>query len=373
MRKIIIILASLLFCIAITANIMVPEPRLLVSEIFFEGDEWKIEAVVIQGYLPQSDNLDSVILETSSGQSYFKPGIVVAEGEMIMITKDSLITPLSINKSGDFINMKEYTYGTEWIEWDLQWIQNIKFGDYEGSTCSSPNEGQSMVLQQFELILVILVYERFFWLVKENNPTPGSDPFNCSNRDTISGYIYDKNMNPLKGAELRYCNKAGSQGTNPELPQIITDNYGHFDSIMMYSKLYDASVILGDSIILNTTFNVELDSSNTYIFKADNYLVGNKKILDNRHSASLTNYPNPVRDQTTFSITIPENIHFKNAIIKVFNCSGIIVDLIPIAYNNTNIYNVTWNRSNNFPDGNYFYNLDIDYKKVASNRMIFIK
>lgn len=120
MKKIYIILSSLLICVSTIANIAIPLPRLLISEIFFEGDEWKIEAVV-GGYLPQSDNLDSVIFETSAGQSYFKPGIVVAEGDMIMITKDSLITPLPIDTAGDFINMKEYVYGNYFYNLDIDY------------------------------------------------------------------------------------------------------------------------------------------------------------------------------------------------------------------------------------------------------------
>ncbi len=373
MKKILIFQLSLLFYVSAGANPVIPEGRLMVSEIYFEGSEWFVEAAANHPDAYPSDNLDSVIFETSSGQSYFKPGILLEYGEIIIITKDSLINPLSINPDGDFINMKEYEYGTDFLMWDLRWHQDIKFGNYEEATCTSPYKGQSLVLQRFEMETPGEGTVIFYWLVKENNPTPGSSPFTCDSRDTVSGYIYDKLLKPVNDAELRYCSEAEYWWAYPDLSPIIANEYGYFKNAEMFSRKYSANIIYGNSVISNVSFNVEIDSLNIYNFFIEDYIHTGIEMYEPANPVSLMNYPNPVKEQTTISVNIPQNIYFKKAIIKIFSANGKIVDIIPLHYNSNNIYNLTWIRSDNIRPGNYFINLDINNKRIASNNMSIIQ
>jgi hypothetical protein len=373
MKKLLIFQIILFVFVSAMANLIVPEGRLIVSEIYFEGSEWIVEAVASPSQEFPFAFLDSVIFETSSGQSYFKPGIELEDGQIIIITKDSLITPLSINPEGDFINMKEYEYGTDYLLWELNWYQDIKFGNYEGATCTSPFNGQSLVLQRFELEIPDWYTEVFYWLVKENNPTPGSNPFTCNSRDTVSGYIYDKLLNPVNSAELRYCAESELWGANPDLLPITTNENGYFENTAMFSKMYKSNIIYRDSLISNVSFNVEIDSLNIYNFIIENYIHTGIEIHETANAVYLSNYPNPVTEQTTISVTIPQNIYFKNAVIKIFNINGQIVDIIPLHYNSNNIYNVIWSRSDKILPGRYFFNLDINNKKVASNNMLIVQ
>jgi hypothetical protein len=372
MKKLLIFQIILFVFLSAMANPIVPEGRLMVSEIYFEGSEWFIEAVASPIEFTFA-LLDSVIFETSSGQSYFKPGIELEEGQIIIITKDSLVTPLSINPDGDFINMKEYAYGTDYIEWELQWHQDIKFGNYEGATCTSPFNGQSLVLQQFGLEIPDWYTDSFYWLVKENNPTPGSSLFTCHSKDTVSGYIYDKLLNPIDYAELRYCSESELWGANPDLLPITSNENGYFKNADMYSKMYNACIICEDSVISYVTFNVEIDSSNIYNFIIEDYIHTGIEIHEPANSVYLSNYPNPVSEQTTISVTFPKNIYFKSAIIKIFNVKGQIVDMIPLNYNSNNIYDIVWTRSDNILPGRYFLNLDVNNKRIASSNMLIIK
>ncbi len=373
MKKILIFQIILFVFVSATANPIIPEGRLLVSEIYFEGSEWIVEAVASPSQEFPFAFLDSVIFETSSGQSYFKPGIELQDGQIIMITKDSLLTPLSINPEGDFINMKENEYGTDYVAWELRWYQDIKFGNYEGATCTSPFNGQSLVLQYFEVEIPDWGIDNFYWLVKENTPTPGNSLFTCNCRDTVSGYIYDKLLNPVNSAELKYCSVEELWGADPDLLPIFTDEYGYFENTVMYSKMYNGHIIYGDSIISNISFKVEIDSSNIYNFIIENYIHADIKMHELINTVSLNNYPNPVREQTTISVTIPQNIYFKNAVIKIFNINGQIFDIIPLHYNSNNIYNVIWSRSDKILPGRYFFNLDINNRKVASNNMLIVQ
>ncbi len=374
MKKILIFQIILFVSVSTIANPIVPEGRLLVSEIYFEGSEWIIEAICNTSEGFESPFLDSVIFITSSGQSYFKPGIELEDGQIIMITKDSLITPLSINPDGDFINMKEYVYGTDYVAWELRAHQNIKFGNYEEASCTSPYSGQSLVLQHFVLEIPDWGTDDIYWLEKENNPTPGSSLFTCNSKDTLSGYIYDKLLNPVDNAELKYCSEEELWAANPDLLPIYTNEYGYFENTVMYSKMYTGNIIVyGDSVISFVKFKVEIDSSNIYNFIIEDYIHTDIKIRELTNTVSLTNYPNPVREKTTISVTIPQNIYFKNAVIKIFNNNGKIVDIMPLHYNSNNIYNVIWNRSDKIPPGKYFVNLDINNKKVASSNMLVIQ
>jgi hypothetical protein len=372
MKRIVIFQIVLFVFVSAIANPIVPEGRLLVSEIYFEGTDWFIEAVASPTEFPFA-LLDSVIFETSSGQSYFKPGIELENGQIIIITKDSLITPLSINPEGDFINMKEYEYGTDFLLWELSWYQDIKFGNYEEATCTSPFNGQSLVLQYFELEYPDWGFDSFYWLVKENNPTPGSSPFICNNRDTVSGYIYDKLLNPVNSAEISYCSDIEIWTASPDLSPITTNEYGYFENAAMFSKIYKGNIIYGDSLISYVSFKVEIDSLNIYTFIIEDYIHTGTEMHEFTNSVFLTNYPNPLKERTTISVSLPQNIYFKNAVIKIFNANGQIIDILPLHYNNNNIYNIIWERTGNILPGRYFFNLDINNKKVASNNMLIIQ
>jgi len=141
----------------------------------------------------------------------------------------------------------------------------------------------------------------------------------------------------------------------------------------MFSKIYNGYIIYGDSVISYVSFNVEIDSSNMYKFIIEDYIHTDIKMSELTNTVSLTNYPNPVREQTTISVGLPQNIYFKNAVIKIFNANGQIVDIIPLYYNSNNIYNIIWSRSANILPGRYFFNLDINNKKIASNNMLIVQ
>jgi hypothetical protein len=352
------------------SNPLPPPPKLIISEIYFNNTDWTIEMVVGEPLDMLSDNLDSVIIESSSGEAYFKSGIQVEPGQIILITKDSLKTPLTINRTGDFINLKEYQNG--YLNWDLIYIQDISFGNYLGASCSSPYDGQSLVSQYFH-VNTPDGDNSFYWLVKESTPTLGSSPNACNSRDTLKGYLIDKFEKPIKNGKIEYINDYRS--TILGLPTIITDDTGYFEAKGMFAKNYSGIVVVGDSTVADVSFKVELDSANRYIFKFYDYVFTGLNYIEPNKSFSITNYPNPSIDQTTFEIVLPENLFYKNAIIKIYNNAGKIIDILPVdeQYNNSNHFTMNWTSRENIPAGDYYYCLEIDNKKLATNKMILIK
>ena len=154
---------------------------------------------------------------------------------------------------------------------------------------------------------------------------------------------------------------------------VSVNKYGYFENADMFSKIYNGNIIYEDSVISFVSFKVEIDSSNIYNFIIENYTVSDIKMHELINTVSLSNYSNPVRERTTIAVTVPQNIHFENAVIKIFNINGQIVDIIPLHYNSNNTYNVIWTRSDNILPGRYFFNLDINNRKVAGNDMLIIQ
>jgi hypothetical protein len=355
-----------IFCTLSWSNPLPPPPSLIISEIYFDGTEWTIEIVVGEF----SINLDSFVLVSSSGEAFFKEGIEVEPGQVILITKDSLKTPLEINKAGDFISLKEY-YNNN-IQWELEYNQNISFGDYINSSCSGPFDGQSLVAHYISLDTPDENY-KFYWLVKENSPSLGTNPNFCSSTDTVKGYILDKFDNPVKNAEISYIETVFTMIGG--FPKIITNNDGYFEAKGMFSKYYGGKIIVGNSFIADITFKVELDSANLYNFKLSDYVYSGIKKFDLNQLFSIRNYPNPINDRATFEIILPEGLFYRNAVIKIYNYAGTIVDIIPVDKynNNSNQISVEWMGGEHFAAGNYFYSLEIDNQKTATNKLIIVK
>jgi hypothetical protein len=353
---------NLSYSVMISNPIPVPIKMLLISEIYFDSTGWTIE-LVANDFGGAYYKLDSVQIGAWSGAAYFKSGIKVKQGQTFIITQDSLKTPLYINQKGDYISLWE-TNG-EHLLWDLQYYQIIEFGDYSFDACSTPYEGQSLVAQRFK-------YSNnnsyFYCLVKERIPTLGTFPFQCHSRDTFKGYITDKYNRPIKNGII-HCSFG-----NLNL-QIKTNDTGYFENDTMFSARYTGLLYVGDSFVSVEYFNIELDSSNLYAFKLDNYVDAIQDFPDYIKASSITNYPNPFINKTTFDITLPKNLNFKNPIIKIYNNSGQIVEIIPVRKHDitSNHFSIEWESKGTLCNGEYYYSLEVDNNKVAENKMVITK
>ncbi|MBN1186911.1 MAG: T9SS type A sorting domain-containing protein [Bacteroidales bacterium] len=363
MKRLILLLLLSFLVSNLFSNPIAPPPKLWFSEIFFDGDDWVMEVKFNEFY--SGENLDSVRIETKSGTVLFKPGIYPADNGIFLVTQDSLSAPLSIDKTGDFINIYEENNTVVNWAWEYQYgTGTISYGDYEGAECPMPYTGQSLVLVSFHESTIEGEAVKY-WLVKENDPSLGEDFCICSSKDTISGWLLDKFQTPVQNARIEYINSVFISQ-----PQIITDKNGHFENMPMYSKIYDAIIILGDSVLGNVTFKVELDSSDEFTFTLANYVFANIK-PSLAKGAIINNYPNPVRDKTTFYLDL-SSINFKYGVIKIYDVQGKIVKILPIPYNRNS--EVVWEPDfSKINGGVYFYQLDIDGREVAFKKMLLVE
>lgn len=365
MKKSLLLFISAWFYINCYSNPLPPPPKILISELYFNESGWIMEVYVFN---EDNRNLDSVILETSSGSTFFKPGITVHFQDTLIITSDSLLHPLDIDPDGDYINAYEYYEGDLMWSWDTFFgnMNGFVFGDYDGSECSAPYEGQSLVLIH-ENISGLDGYYDYYWVVKDKNPSIGYNLFSCSSKEEISGYIFDQNNIPIKGSRVNYCTEG--EMTAFFLEGIIADIQGSFSNIVVYSKTYFGHIVLEDSILRSVSFNVELDSANEFTFIVEGYdYAGIAPYIASENM--IKHHPNPILGSAYFSIDI-SNLFYRSAVIKIFNSSGQIIDILPRPEDKYGVYVVEWNTKDLSP-GTYYYHLDVNGKKVAADKMLVV-
>ena len=362
MKYLYLILSFLLLVKLGISNPMMPPPKLLVSEIYFSDTSWVLELVghrSIPSYYP--DNLDSVKLITSSGESFFKPGIQIQDNEIILITKDQLSNPLEINRLGDFIEMHEKFDGE--LLWELRQEQEVRYGSFN-KNCGVPEPDQSLVMQHIS----VWSWEigSYYDLVIEDNPSLGAEPFKCNTRSTIKGRILDARKEPVKGAEIVHYFFWSDilemiDSISPEPVSLITDKDGYFTGDLFAKTYYDRDVILHDSIIGEVSFKIKTDTLNIYTFQLEEY----KNVSYIRH------YPNPATYHLVFEVRLPQYKDLKNMVIKIFNPKGFVIDIIPVTYHHSVI---DWSpQSEALSSGCYFYTLENDHKRLTTNKMIIAK
>ena len=369
MKKVVILFIVVFGISFAKANPVTPIPILITEMYIDSNNKWTIE-LFIYDFGPTITNLDSVKLVTSSGEALFKSGITVSQNEIILITEDSLQSPLSINRYGDNIKLMTRLYST--------WIQSgnsLVYGDDPNTcVCTFPRLGQSIELANY---INPTNGETDYLYVKSSIPSLGTYPSDnaINSPGSLSGHVYDSNNNPIEN-HLVYINVAPSwYGPFPMYFELDTNRYFNCNLV---GKYYNISVRLNttDAVILDTIIAIEPDSATICDFHL-NITNGISEYNLIKSNIMMSNYPNPFKDNTTIEIKSPNNMVLSNAIIKIFNNLGEIVRIIPVGdYNNAKksySVSVSNNKNQSLDSGIYFYTLEIDGKKVSSNKMIIIK
>jgi len=358
----------LLFSIGfIKANPILPPP--VISEFYLVNDStWYLELV-----FDQSFNYDTILdgyqITTSTGTALLKNGIHITLGSIIVITQDSLQSMLYIYRNGDDIR----------VEKDGMYIDELAFGNNQYSMINSPLQGQSIVKYSY------ICYDTYsgqfatnYRIVKENTPSIGSNPFQASVfMGTFSGKVLDMINNPMSG--IRIGNQvyygAPSSICGVDFSCVVTDSTGEFNILINsgrhYVQFFTASATLSDTII-----NIEPDSVNYFEIILDTLL--NHTALNSIHQNFLLSCcPNPSNGKTTISFELPENINYFSILIKIYNSTGEMIRILPVDISGKqNKYSVEWDGKcydNSIASGTYYCNLELDGKKVATNKLIITK
>jgi len=370
MKKIIFSI-MLLFSIGILkANPIIPPP--FISEIYFNDTIWYIE-------LNYYSSNDSIRLISHTDTAYISCHNWFI-GQIIILTQDSLLTPFYINRNGDSLVLQTYTGSNDWYSND-----NICWGTYSCNVLfecnvNAPFIGQSLIMTEIKYGDVFAP-ESTYWLVKDNTPSLGTSVYQANSKGTFCGYVYDSQHNPISNIRLQYCSNYFLFSPYANLTQVITDNNGYFYNADMFAKNYDITFNYNFSPynnIVDTTISItiEPDSANCYEFIIDTILTSKKNISIHQNFL-LSCYPNPSNGKTTISFELPENIHFTNILIKIYNSTGEMIRILPVDISGKqNKYSVEWDGKcydNSIASGTYYCNLELDGKKVATNKLIITK
>ena len=131
MKRVQFFVMLLIFTGSLLAN-PVPLPYARISEFMFDSNgNWVLEF----SYPGPPIFLDSICLVCSNGSSRIRFQYV-HDTTLQVITSDSLVSPLYINRTGDCIRL--YTYHS------YAGIDSLSFGNYPGSMCDSIPAGYSI-------------------------------------------------------------------------------------------------------------------------------------------------------------------------------------------------------------------------------------
>jgi len=366
MKKVVILIIAVFGISFAKANPIVYAPILITEMYIDSNNKWTIELYINYYGI---NNLDSFKLCTSSGEALFKSGITVSQYEVILITEDSMQSPLSINRYGDNIYLKLSDYGS----WN-QTSYTIQYGNITTTQpyqdVSFPRLGQSIEMVSYTLNETTYLY------FKSSIPSLGTYPSDnaINSPGSLSGHVYDLNNNPIKFQSILLF--ASPCWDGPSLC-INTDTSGYYSSSLV-SRYYNVTVEYNSSggIITDTTIAIEPDSATVCDFHL-NITNGINEYNLSKNNITISNYPNPFNDNTTIEIKSPNDIVLSNAIIKIFNNLGEIVRILPVGdYNNAKksyTVSVLNNKNQSLEAGIYFYTLEANGKKVSSNKMTIIK
>ncbi|MEA3476125.1 MAG: T9SS type A sorting domain-containing protein [Candidatus Cloacimonadota bacterium] len=333
-------------------------PGAYIEEIYFDGDYWTIELLNI---FVQEETLDNCKIASSSDTSLFNPGIYFPLFGYTLITQDSLQSQLNINKNGDMI-ATYYPYN------DL--VDRRYFGDYINSIINSPFSGQSLARITISDTATGMSGKV---LTKDNSPTLGIPNDTTGTQGTFCGYVFDNQNNPIIGTEIQFYRQYNVQNL---FPIINTNSYGYF-SQRMFSLNYDVFILVDGSVLMDTTITIEPDSTTYCEFYID--LTSVDEEIKKYNQIILNNYPNPFIESTTISFSATSLLRQLadtpgQAKINIYNIKGQLVKQLSIDNRQSSI---EWDGKSEEgilqPPGFYFYSLEIDGKKVKTNKMIMVR
>lgn len=287
-------------------------------------------------------NLDGCFLTSRTDTAYFKPGIQ-GDVDYLLITQDSLLTPLEINPPGDELSF----YGPGGFH-----VETIIFGDSSNCDIGVPLPNQSICLDD---------YGWPYYL--DNTPTFGL-PNDYSNAyGTLEGYVTNLAGDTLEG--IKISRKGGSPVYTDEEGYFTFNELAIFEDLRIQTTPYSTGhlwvQVWPDSI---HSINIIIENLVGIRNKQANYFANTFQLFQN--------YPNPLNPSTTISYQLPVDSEVE---LTIYNLLGQRIR----TFNSKQLagfHQVQWNGSDEkgmeIASGVYIYQLKSG-EFVASKKMIFLK
>ena len=297
--------------------------------------DWRIELHCSE---PMLLDLTGWSLSSNSDSARIKDGIILQEDGYLIITRDSLLSNLTIDADGDVIHLWEY---------DSEWMR-FEFGDVQYSQISAPGVGQSLSLSN-----------EWGWYI-DNSPTLGFPNDLEGGLGTVEGSVYSSAGNTLQGAlviyDIRYHQVGGIGGPGYwDTSGVWTDSLGHYQFNRM-ALLNNLSVSLEGFYEEDTLIQIWPDSVrlvNFYLTPTVG-ITTDPKLETPGHFDLKQNYPNPFNPSTTIEFDLPTESSTKLQILRIDGSE--LVTLVDQKLSAGN-YSISWD-ARNTPSGIYIYSLE---------------
>ena len=304
MKKLLFYLVFMVwFPINLYCNIFYPYAR--ISELAFDTSGNWIMEMEFAGYA-DTFHIDSIIFETVSGisrvanytpfQPYGSESYYLA-----LITKDSLNLPLEIDKDNDLIRLVTYwSYG--------RYESTLPLGTF---ICDLPESYSVAHIDGYDCRG--FYFSRYSRYAIDRTPSIGGINNSEGAESTVTGYVYDKNYNPVVDTFILAFNSC----TN-------TNGVGYY-TIRTLAKCYTVDTVefFGLKYIYEpVAIQLMPDSSYTQdlVLLSIQSDVSTQEISQNE--PVITYYPNPFTTGSTLYISIPTELSYSTAVIEFYNSAG---------------------------------------------------
>jgi len=358
MKTILILFVSvlILFHKQTSGNPINPPP--IISELYFDdNDEWHLELYFGMGNSGFSSQ--DLYLATSCDTVQFKSGWLLYPDIIIVINKDSLVSPLSINRNGDNLQILIKILN-DFIPVD---IDDFIFGNYPFSNVSAPLSGQAVKRAEYCPYGPPFCY---YIIVKDNEPTLGFAQFSSVASSEVNGYVYDQYNNPFPNAKI--------QGTyiKPYL-SFYTDSNGYFQVQNLLSCRQNVYAIALFCDAEGFEYIAEPDSAVSVQIQFNSCSVGdNEYEIPEKYEMNI--FPNPGKQNFTFEISSPFFSEHK-CLLKIYSISGELIIILPVFIEQHKSI-VLWNGTGKYSDinsGIYVCSLEVNGRNVHTGKLIVEK
>jgi len=326
-----------------------PIIEIYLNEIKMDSSGWEIEITPLSGYY------NFAFLTSTTDTAYFQNGINWNK-DYVMITEDSLSSPLHVNPSGDVICLCD-NFGYPAGE--------IRFGNVSYSMVSAPRIGQSICAYNG-----YQTDKHFYYL--DNSPTLGSQNDTTNAIGNVEGFVRDMLGHPIEGLDVIY-------GYEELLPGWITpvfvtsDSNGYF-RFRDYAKLEYLECNKENFPTTDLTIQNWPDSTISITVFIDTILTSIRNPGTSQFDFSLyQNYPNPFNPNTVISYQLPTGDQVDLIIYDLLGqqIRRLVKEIQPAGY-----YEIQWNGTDDLgkgvASGIYIYQLKVG-NFVDSRKMLLIR
>lgn len=275
-------------------------------------------------------DFEGCYLTTLNDTAYFK-ACIASYKDLILITNDSLLSPLTINPDGDVLTIYDN---------NDNWVDKINFGDMDYAIISAPKSGQSICFREF-----------YYYLDK--SPTFVSENDSINARGNIEGCVTDSIGSPIKDIEVVYDRREIWEDQYEDV-SVFTDSSGYF-ILRDYARLTNLKFKKDNCPTKNLSLQIWPDSTVTISVIMQDTLSAIDESPDYiRNNFELSqNYPNPFNSQTTITYALPLSDFVE---ITIFDMAGKQIDKLFNGYQNAGQQRLIWN-AEAFASGVYIYQI----------------